>query len=507
MALPSPSTSSPATASRRARRRARRAAKPTRAERPARRAAAARAPPAARSGHPDSRPTNMPPTIDATAADAPPADMPAWVRSTSAAHSDRHTSTEPVRPMSAQASQYGRAAGRRHGDGPRRAARRRPRHRGAPQDPAGDEAEPGGPVPGRRPRSPRAPRPAGHREQGRSPAQAGADGDADDQRRDQAHAGRDRVGLADRGGEAGPWCSVSAVTMPLTTSVPNVDGQRPRRRWSPAAAGRGTARPPRPRRRRGPASSVPPRPNRRASSGNTAPPTSRPTARPVPCRLATATVVPCSSRSSGTTGPEPVEEVAPEPQLRVDQPGDPVTIKAGHQPEGTSLTVAPRPAEMSKLSGRCGRTARAGPDHRRRGEHAHDEQAPATPWRRRGRRRTAPASRRPPRRTGSSRRPPCSQPGAKVSGSRMPESSSIGWATVFISGASASSLRTMSATPYETRRGHQRDQGRAAGTPAAGRRVDTRSPNGSASSVMMHRLGRAATPRRAASGRAAARAG
>ena len=41
----------------------------------------------------------------------------------------------------------------------------------------------------------------------------------------------------------------------------------------------------------------------------------------------------------------------------------------------------------------------------------------------------------------------CSQPGANVSCSRMPDSSSTGWATVFISGASASSDLTTTATP------------------------------------------------------------
>jgi hypothetical protein len=41
----------------------------------------------------------------ATVAEAAPGAMPAWVRSTSAAHSDRHTSTDPVAVNIAQASQ------------------------------------------------------------------------------------------------------------------------------------------------------------------------------------------------------------------------------------------------------------------------------------------------------------------------------------------------------------------------------------------------------------------
>ena len=52
-------------------------------------------------------------------------------------------------------------------------------------------------------------------------------------------------------------------------------------------------------------------------------------------------------------------------------------------------------------------------------------------------------------------------PGAKVIGSRIPESSSTGWATVLISGASASSLLTFSATAYETAEVQRRAAGRS----------------------------------------------
>jgi hypothetical protein len=102
----------------------------------------------------------------------------------------------------------------------------------------------------------------------------------------------------------GPWWSARAALTPQTTIVPNVDAHIAA--TSVAGSGRNAhsiaTEPATPA---NDSHTTPPRPRRPASHGNADAPMSPPTARPVLCRLATAAVVPCSSRSSGTTGPKP----------------------------------------------------------------------------------------------------------------------------------------------------------------------------------------------------------
>ena len=233
---------------------------------------------------PTTRPTNIPPMIADTAAVAVPGATPAWVRSTSATHRFRHSSTEAVATRLVQASQYDRGNGRDAAGrvpGTDRAAGIRTR-----------KAKPSNATrPSVTPRPGRQPRPAATA----APTASGAT---------MPTAAATALASLIDAAPATPWWSLSTAAVPLTTPEPPIDASAAHA----SVAGNGcdshsptmpTATAP------SPVQISQDRPNRRTVHGRSAPPTTPPTANAVPCRLATPRLVCCSSRSSGTTGPNP----------------------------------------------------------------------------------------------------------------------------------------------------------------------------------------------------------
>lgn len=105
-------------------------------------------------------------------------------------------------------------------------------------------------------------------------------------------------------GELGPWWSARVVLTPLTSMNPKVAAMVAAVRvagrvWNRQSVTTATTTP------ASPSQFVRPRPIFVDSEGKRKPPSRAPTASAVLCRPATAALVPCSSRSSGTTGPKP----------------------------------------------------------------------------------------------------------------------------------------------------------------------------------------------------------
>jgi hypothetical protein len=223
-----------------------------------------------------------------TAAAATPGDTPACERSSSPAHRFRHTSTEPVASMLIHANQY---VG---GSLPLP----------APASSAGTTAG----SPGRNRRihpttaTPAAARTSAARP-GRQPKPAATAPPTMSGLTVPTPAATALASLI-AAGAARPWCSDSVATTPLTSTEPasaatNVAD-------SVAANGRAahnartpTASP------ATPAHNTRGRPKRRTRPGKISPPATAAAASADPCRLATARLVCCSSRSNGTTGPNP----------------------------------------------------------------------------------------------------------------------------------------------------------------------------------------------------------